>query len=146
MCSDYLRSVWFEVHWYLRTYITLLWNLITMNGQSVVLETVLTVKLSRCNGWDLVKRLTANAEIAIILGSIPASSDTVKSERRQMKQCWIKYWKNKKHPHIESSRYLASNPVKCLWYFLWSWNFLFPCICIAPVRYTAHYFCCMSIL
>jgi hypothetical protein len=26
---------------------------------------------------------------------IPASSDTVESEGRQMKQCWIKFWKNK---------------------------------------------------
>jgi hypothetical protein len=31
--------------------------------------------------------LTANAEVAAFLGSIPASSDTVPSERRQMKQC-----------------------------------------------------------
>ncbi len=27
-------------------------------------------------------------------GSIPASSDTVESEGRQMKQCWIQYWDN----------------------------------------------------
>ncbi len=33
-----------------------------------------------------------------VLGSSPASSDLLKSER-QMKQCWIKYWKNlKKFP------------------------------------------------
>jgi hypothetical protein len=31
-------------------------------------------------------RLTANAEVATVLGSIPAYSDTVKSEGRQMKQ------------------------------------------------------------
>jgi hypothetical protein len=30
---------------------------------------------------------------ATVLGSILASSEPVKSERRQMKQCWIKYWK-----------------------------------------------------
>jgi hypothetical protein len=33
--------------------------------------------------------LTANAKVATFLGSIPASSDTVKSECRQMKQGWI---------------------------------------------------------
>jgi hypothetical protein len=31
--------------------------------------------------------LTANAEIETVLGSIPASSDKVDSEGRQMKQC-----------------------------------------------------------
>ncbi len=35
------------------------------------------------------ERLTANAVVATFLGSIPASSDTVESEGRQMKQCWI---------------------------------------------------------
>jgi hypothetical protein len=32
-----------------------------------------------------------NAEVATVLGSIPASSDTVESEGLQMKQCNIKY-------------------------------------------------------
>ncbi len=32
--------------------------------------------------------------IATVLGSTPASSDTVEYERRQKKQCWIKYIKN----------------------------------------------------
>ncbi len=36
-----------------------------------------------------------NAVIATTLGSIPASSDTVESERRRMKQCWISYIKKK---------------------------------------------------
>ncbi len=31
--------------------------------------------------------LTANAAVATVRGSIPASSDTVESEARQMKQC-----------------------------------------------------------
>jgi hypothetical protein len=31
--------------------------------------------------------LTANAEVATVLGSIPACSDTVETEGRQMKQC-----------------------------------------------------------
>ncbi len=36
---------------------------------------------------EWLERLTANAEVATVLGSISASSDTVESERRQMKQC-----------------------------------------------------------
>ncbi len=31
--------------------------------------------------------LTANSEVATVLGSRPASSDTAESEGRQMKQC-----------------------------------------------------------
>ncbi len=45
-------------------------------------------------GWDAaewLERLTANAEVATVPGSIPASSDTAESEGRQMKHCWIKY-------------------------------------------------------
>jgi hypothetical protein len=55
--------------------------------------------------WDLAKwleRLTAkcrsrHSPVATVLGSIPASSDTVESEGRQMKQYWISYIKNKKN-------------------------------------------------
>ncbi len=36
---------------------------------------------------EWLERLTVNAEVANVLGSIPASSDTAESERRQMKQC-----------------------------------------------------------
>jgi hypothetical protein len=46
-------------------------------------------------GWDLaerLERLTANAEVVTVLGTIPASSDTVESEGRQMKQCWISHF------------------------------------------------------
>jgi hypothetical protein len=35
----------------------------------------------------VVERLTANAVVATVLGSIPASSDTRESEGRQMKHC-----------------------------------------------------------
>jgi hypothetical protein len=52
------------------------------------------VKNSIFSGGDLaewLERLTANAEVAIVLGFIPASSLTVKSEGQQMKQCLIKY-------------------------------------------------------
>jgi len=49
------------------------------------------------SGWDLAEwsdRLTANAEVATVPGSIPASTDTMESEGRQMKQSWIQYiWK-----------------------------------------------------
>jgi hypothetical protein len=34
-----------------------------------------------------VQRMTANAPVATVLGSIPASVGTVESEGRQMKQC-----------------------------------------------------------
>jgi hypothetical protein len=36
---------------------------------------------------EWLERLTANAVVATVLGSIPASSDTVESVGRQMKQC-----------------------------------------------------------
>jgi hypothetical protein len=36
---------------------------------------------------ECLERLTANAVVASVLGSIPASSDTVESEERRMKQC-----------------------------------------------------------
>jgi hypothetical protein len=65
------------------------------------------MRSSRVGGWDLTKwleRLSASAKVATVLGSIPASSDTVEFEGRKMKQCWIKYnmWrkKSKKPPVI----------------------------------------------
>ncbi len=42
------------------------------------------------SGWDLaekLERLTANANVPTVPGLMPASSDTVESEERQMKQC-----------------------------------------------------------
>jgi hypothetical protein len=36
---------------------------------------------------EWLERLTANAVVATVLGSIPASSDTVESKGRQMKHC-----------------------------------------------------------
>ncbi len=44
----------------------------------------------------VVRASDSKAEVAIVLGSIPASSDTVESEGRQMKQCWIQYIITKK--------------------------------------------------
>ncbi len=40
-----------------------------------------------------LERLTVNGVVATVMGSIPASSDTVESEGRQIKQCWISYIK-----------------------------------------------------
>ncbi len=45
-----------------------------------------------------LERLTANAPVATVLGSIPASVGTVESEGRQMKQFWILYDKKEKIP------------------------------------------------
>ena len=50
-----------------------------------------------------VKRFTDNAEVATVLGSNPASSYTVESEGRQVKQCWIQYIEKEiqKFPHVK---------------------------------------------
>ncbi len=53
--------------------------------------------LSDC-GWDLagwLERLAINAKVTTVLCSNPSSSDAVKYEGRQMKQCWITYTKDK---------------------------------------------------
>jgi hypothetical protein len=44
---------------------------------------------------EWLERLAANAEVATVLGSIPASSDTVESEGRQIKQFGIQYIEEK---------------------------------------------------
>ncbi len=77
------------------------------------------MRSNRVCGWDLAewwKSLTANAKVAIVLGSIPASSDTVESEGRQMKQCWIQYIEKKKNQKIPllSMRWLGWN--RCIPY------------------------------
>jgi hypothetical protein len=51
----------------------------------VRLDLRVCMRSSRVHAW--LERLTANAKVATVLGSIPASSDTVESEGRQMKQC-----------------------------------------------------------
>jgi hypothetical protein len=57
------------------------------------------------NKGDLVRwyyRLTTNVKVATVLGSIPASSDTVEYEGRQMKQIRIKYFlKYRKTPPLK---------------------------------------------
>ncbi len=62
-----------------------------INGNFVAVYCIVCLDLrvcmisSRVHAW--LERLTANAKVATVLGSIPASSDTVDSEGRQMKQC-----------------------------------------------------------
>jgi len=48
-----------------------------------------------------IERVTANAEVATVLGSIPASSNTVESEGRQMKAVMNKVLKNLKNPTVK---------------------------------------------
>ncbi len=67
----------------------------------------LEIDINKECGWDLAEslqeRLTVNAKVATVLGLMPASSVTVKSEGRQMKQCGITYIKKfnkyKKSPY-----------------------------------------------
>ncbi len=69
---------------------------------------------------EWLERLTANAEVSAVLGSIPASSDTVESERRQMKQCWMKYiFKNQCG---SGSATLGLTPFYCLFDLNLHWN------------------------
>ncbi len=59
------------------------------------------MRSSRICGWSSrvqVRASDCQCQIATVLGSIPASSDTVKSEGRQIKQCWIQYMKKKNLP------------------------------------------------
>ncbi len=70
-------------------------------------------KGKRC-GWDLAERferLKANAEVATVLGWIPASSGTVASEGRQ---CWIKYLKIIKNPHEKRTEEYMRGGMKAL--------------------------------
>ncbi len=92
-------------------------------------------------GWDLaewLERLTANAEVATVLGSIPASSDKVESEGRHM-ECWrereIKWYASKKawassndrlrifimQRHVSIPNVQISN-VRILLYPRWLWS------------------------
>jgi hypothetical protein len=74
------------------------------------------LQISNPGGWDLAKwleRLAVNGKVATVLGSIPASSDSVESEGRQMRQCWITYIKIKNPKNKEAGDIRAqqnSNP------------------------------------
>ncbi len=67
----------------------------------------------------VVRASDCHAEVATVLGSIPASSDTVESKGRQLKQSWIQYKEKKPkkspvlilnnnaaehHPHLSASQ------------------------------------------
>jgi hypothetical protein len=59
---------------------------------------------------EWLERLIANAVVTTVLGSIPASSETVESEGRHMKQCRIsvhKKRKNTKNPPLENYRHIS---------------------------------------
>ncbi len=67
--------------------------------------TVHSFRSTRC-GWDLaecLERLTAIAKVPSVLGSIPASSDTVESEGRQMKGYRIRYKQKNKTKNQSAS-------------------------------------------
>ncbi len=63
--------------------------------------------ISFLNSSADLERLTANAVVATVLSSTPASSDTVVSEGRQMKQCWVSYIKKEKNPKKPPFRFLV---------------------------------------
>ncbi len=60
------------------------------------------MKSSRVGGWDLVDWLERHVNVATILGSIQASSDTAESEGRQIKQFWIKYFKKSNKSPVDN--------------------------------------------
>ncbi len=81
---------------------------------------------------DLAKwleRLTVDAKVAIVLGSIPASSDTVESEGRQKKQCWITY----------ITRKPKNSPVKKIGSFSFSFD-VFASFCLFPFVFASDFF------
>ncbi len=49
-------------------------------------------KKSKWYQAEWLERLTANAEVATVLGSIPAFYDSVESEGRQILQCYGAAW------------------------------------------------------
>jgi hypothetical protein len=74
------------------------WPMTAKESQNRNSDTAFRTMSDVACGWDVaewLECLTASAEVATVMGSIPASSDTVESERRQMKQCWISYIKNR---------------------------------------------------
>ncbi len=72
------------------------------------------------------ERLAVNAKVATVMGSIPASPDTVESEGQQMKQCWVTYIKrkNKKNPPLGVIRILTQLERRRYWYPTWA-SFLY---------------------
>ncbi len=93
------RKCYHENNWYGNLPIMKMWDfqwLVILKMLQLIWRYVNVEKMwmrsNRVLDW-----LIANAEVTtVLLGSIPASSDTVESERQQLKQCWRKYWKNLK--------------------------------------------------
>ncbi len=69
------------------------------------------------SSW-VVERRIVNAEVATVMGLIPASFDTVESEERQKRRCWIKYWKNRKFS-LKKTHWKQCNFYHTL---RWSWS------------------------
>ncbi len=60
-----------------------------------------------CEGMGGQESITVNPMVATVLGSIPASSDTVESEERRMKQAvWNKMLKIQNNPALKNKREL----------------------------------------
>ncbi len=62
-------------------------------GDNLYVTCFAAIKSFNLAEW--LERLAVDAQVATVLGSIPPSPDTVESEGRQMKQCWMKYIKIK---------------------------------------------------
>ncbi len=82
------------------------WSLLVDRNEKSLLQGEYKKKWCGLDLADWLERLTANAAVATVMGSISASSDTVESEGRQMKQCWISYIKRKiqKNPHLKKRK------------------------------------------
>ncbi len=72
-------------------------------------------------GWDLASDSQCRSRYCPWF-AIPASSGTVKSEGRQMKQCWISYIKKK---NSKKSPFITYNPDNCYTKHLEIWSGIF---------------------
>jgi hypothetical protein len=101
-CNDFLLHYWTFTPFHLlyteryRTFFICIWLCIALDPSKF------PIKWSNDQCTDIYCKLIKKATIFIVvvvvptvLGSIPASSDTVESEGRQMKQCKIFYIKRK---------------------------------------------------
>ncbi len=66
-----------------------------------ILGLLKSLKIQALAEW--LQSLAVNAKAATVLGSIPASTDTVESEGRQMKQCTYVHTKRKNYFKLLSS-------------------------------------------
>jgi hypothetical protein len=89
-------SVQTELLSFFRLEDTLVGTRINLSSLCEDVALVRETRILRCSsGWDVALWMrcsgVARAPDSQCLGSIPASSGTMESEGRQMKQCWIKY-------------------------------------------------------